>query len=626
MKFIRKKYKISPSDLNELNPEETLSDAASPHSKIEMPIHRAVFTVVIFLIAGAFAFYILTIFQLQVVDGSKFAIVARNINSAKYFSVPIRGLIYDDKNRPLVENIPTFSLIGIPNELSHQKKGDLNGTMFQLSTIINLPASSIEDMYLFNKDKPSFEVKGNLTKEEVLRVKDLASKGFYLVYDSTRNHIDSLYSAHFIGYTSKVTTADINQNSYYMFTDRIGRYGLEAQYEDFLRGERQSMLLGGDSVGGNNSKPGNSLYTSIDKDIQEHLYRALLSVGVQRGAAIIQNPKTGEVLGLVSLPSFNSNLFESGGDNGKVQIILDSTTHPLFNRAISGKYSPGSTIKPLLALAGLKEKVVTPDTQINATGSITVRSIYDPSVTYTFNDWRVHGITDIRKAIAWSVDVYFYALGGGYQKIKGLGADKIVQYFKSFLLDQPTGIDLPGEAKGFIPSPDWKQHTRGQPWYIGDTYNISIGQGDLSLTPVALNTYIGSIANGGKLMKPYIVKKIVDSNGTVVQEFSSNVVSSIPFDEDTMKVVREGMRQTITDGTAGLLKDLPVPVAAKTGTAQTSSSTHNGLNSLFTVFGPYDDPTISMTILVENISGGQGMAIKVANTFLSWYFSSEHSR
>jgi penicillin-binding protein 2 len=271
-----------------------------------------------------------------------------------------------------------------------------------------------------------------------------------------------------------------------------------------------------------------------------------------------------------------------------------------------------------LALAGLKEGVVTPSTTIMANGSITVKSEVDPNVVYTFRDWKVHGLTDIKKAIADSVDVYFYALGGGYGNISGLGISRIVSYLKGMNADKPTGIDLPGESSGFVPSAEWKKDTKGEAWYVGDTYNISIGQGDLVVTPAWINEYIGAIANGGNMMKPFILNEIRDSTGKTVKKMSPQVAEKIPFDQKTIDIVRQGMRQTVLSGTATMLQDLPVPVAAKTGTAQISSG--KALNSLFTVFGPYDDPEISMTILVENISQSQGLAIRVANDFLSWYF------
>jgi penicillin-binding protein 2 len=321
------------------------------------------------------------------------------------------------------------------------------------------------------------------------------------------------------------------------------------------------------------------------------------------------------------MPAFDNNVFENSSDAtnfSKINKLLNGKDNPLLDRVIGGRYSPGSTIKPLLALAGLKEGVVTPSTTINATGSIKVQSEVDPSVFYTFRDWRVHGWTDIKKAIADSVDVFFYALGGGYGNISGLGIDRIENYLKIFRADKETGIDLPGEMSGLVPSKNWKEATKGESWYVGDTYNISIGQGDLDVTPIWLNTYVGSIANGGKLMKPFVVKEVRDSAGDTIGRMSPQVLGETPFDQQTVNIVRQGMRQTVLSGTAILLQDLPAPVAAKTGTAQVPG---RGLNSLFTVFGPYDNPEIVMTVLVENINQSQGLAIRVANEFLLWYFS-----
>ena len=615
---LRKNYKISLGEWDDLKPEEALHDVGSSYTKMELPIHRAVFNVFFFFILAGAVFYLVTIFNLQVVDGDKYLTAIENANSLKYFSVPIRGIIYDSHGKPLVENVPHFSLLALTGELNRQNSEVLRRAMESLSSIVNISAEEINKLYQDNKKKTGlFYIKTDLTKEELIKIKDANLPGFYGIYDASRYYIDGPATAHLLGYTARVSAEDIENDFYYQVTDRIGRYGLESQYEEALRGNRDNILLKSDSQSPDDLKSEQNLYTNIDEEVQKKLYEAMIAGGVSRGAAVAQDPRTGAVLGMVSLPSFDSNIFETG-QNEKIAKVFNSNLQPLFNRVISGKYSPGSTIKPLLALAGLKEGVVTPNTVINATGSITIPSIYDPSVVYTFNDWKVHGLTDLKKAIAWSVDVYFYMLGGGYGQFKGLGAEKETGYFKAMLADKLTGIDLPGEIAGFVPTPDWKKQTKNEPWFIGDTYNISIGQGDLGVTPLWINSYISSIANRGKIMKPYIVNKITDFAGEVSQEIQPQVLADIPFEQETIRIVREGMRQTITNGTASLLNSLPVPVAAKTGTAQVVGL-HN-LNSLFTVFGPYEDPTINLTILVEHIQGGQGAAIGVANTFLKWYF------
>lgn len=609
------KYRVALEDIEDLRPEETLMDAVSNHPKMEVPIDRSVFRAFFILVSLVLAVFMVTVFKLQVIHGTAFFNIVKNTNAGSLYSVPIRGIIYDRKGQKLVDNIPAFKLVALTQELKKQKQ-NLDGIFNQLSNQIGIPSTQLKTDYTENIGRQVFTVKDGLTKEEVLKVKNLNLPGLYVIFDSVREYELGPAAAHVVGYTSKVLPTDVKNDGYYKPTDRIGRYGIEAKYEKILRGDHHLVSLNEEQASIDVARAGDSLTLNIDSDIQKKLYEAMMAVGVGRGAAIAQDPRTGAVLGMVSMPSFDSNVFESGDDT-KIQRILDDRSRPLFDRSVSGRYSPGSTIKPLLAGAGLTEGVVTPHTTIEANGSISIKSIYDPNVVYTFKDWKVHGLTDLRKSIADSVDIYYYALGGGYGPIKGLGADRVVNYFKTFLADTVLGIDTPGEVAGFVPSPEWKERVKKEPWFIGDTYNISIGQGDLSVTPLWLSTYVGSIAHNGTLMKPYLVQKVTDPDGKTVTENQPQVLAKIPFSPDTLRIVREGMRQTITSGTATMLNQLPVPVAAKTGTAQI---TGHGLNSLFIVFGPYENPTITVTILVEDIKNSQGMAIRVANHFLSWYF------
>ena len=621
--MIPEKYKIKKLEDDNLEPEEALIDAMSEHSAIETPIGREVFGSFFIFISIILLFLTFKAFQLQIIDGKKFAALADRSVLSKYPLSAIRGKIYDSNNQPLAINVPSFDLIAIHSQLPKSNE-ELKREIEILSPLISWDVESLEKVFVNNASNATFLIKRGLSKEEVAKIKAAALPGIYAVANSQRFYPDGPVVAHLLGYTAMVTAEDMVKDNYYLATDRIGRLGLEAYYEGVLRGEHRYFEA---ESGGKESQAvaGSDLVLNVDRDVQKHLYQAIISVfnsaGVRRGAAVVQDPKTGAVLGLVSMPSFDSNIFENPteADNlSKISRLLKSSDQPLLNRVISGRYSPGSTIKPLLALAGLKEGVVTPSTVVNATGSISVRSEVDPNVFYTFRDWRVHGLTDIKKAIADSVDVFFYALGGGYGNIKGLGIDRIENYFRSFLADKQLGIDLPGEIAGFVPSREWKERTKGEVWYVGDTYNISIGQGDLLVTPLWLNTYIGSIANGGKLMRPFIVKEIKNPVDGTSKQLSPQVLGEIPFNQETINIVKEGMRQTVLSGTATLLKNLPVPVAAKTGTAQV---TGRGLNSLFTVFGPYDNPEIVMTVLVENINQSQGLAIRVANDFLMWYFS-----
>ncbi|MBI2063567.1 MAG: penicillin-binding protein 2 [Candidatus Yanofskybacteria bacterium] len=625
------KYKITRFETDELKPEETLADVSSVHPAMETPIGRNIFNVFYLAAASIFVFLFFKSFQLQIIDGERFAISAEQSNSLRYQLSPLRGLIYDSHGRLLAENLPVFDLVAVHAFLP-KSADELAEEIRRLSPVVHEDAEYLTKIFSDNHDQAIFLIKGDITKEKMAEIQNMSLPGLFVVANIKRNYPDGSAAAHVLGHTAKVTPEELESDDYFMINDRVGRLGLEAQYENLMRGEHRSLDFLSNGADGMTSLParaGNSLFLNIDSSMQNQLYKSVISVfastGVRRGAAIVQNPKTGAVLGLVSMPTFDNNIFENSSlpdSVSKISRVLNDTSKPLLNRAVSGRYSPGSTIKPLLALAGLKEGVVNSSTIIFADGGIKVRSEVDSSVYYTFRDWKVHGWTDIKKAIADSVDVYFYALGGGYGNIKGLGIDRISGYLKGVGADKITGIDLPGETIGLVPSKEWKKETKDESWYVGDTYNVSIGQGDLVVTPIWLNTYIGAIANGGNLMKPRIVKEIKSQDDNIVASFDSQTLGQMPFDQDILNIVRQGMRQTVLSGTATLLQGIPVALAAKTGTAQV---TGRGLNSLFTVFGPYDDPEIVMTVLVENINQSQGLAVRVANDFLSWYFGDRNN-
>lgn len=622
------KYKIKRFEKDELRPEETLADALSVHSTMEAPISRRVFSAFYIFITIALVFFVFKSLEMQIVNGSKYAFLADQGNSLKYQLLPLRGIIYDSQGSPMVKNMPVFDLVGVHKFLPSEEAG-VDAEIDEVLKVIGGDFNSLRKIFTDNQNQAVFLIKRGLSKEEMVRIKTLSLPGIFTVANAQRQFIDGQASAHLIGYTSLVTPDDMKTDEYYFLNDRIGRLGLEAQYEKYLRGQHRVFDFYDSSKDQPDGFTGHDLFLNVDSAIQRQLYKSLNSVfvssGVSRGAAIIQNPKTGAVLGMVSMPTFDNNAFENSSQPEnveKISRILKDAGKLLLNRVISGRYSPGSTIKPLFALAGLKEGIVSPSTLVFANGSISIKSEVDPNIFYTFRDWKVHGWTDIKKAIADSVDVYFYSIGGGYGFIEGLGVDRIAKYLKEAGADKLTGIDLPGEIAGFVPTKEWKKEIKGEAWYIGDTYNISIGQGDLGVSPVWINAYIGAIANGGDLMKPFIVKEIKNHEEKTTVQFTPEVSGRLPFDESTLDIVKQGMRQTILSGTATMLQNVPVPLAAKTGTAQV---TGRGLNSLFTVFGPYEDPEIVMTVLVENINQSQGLAVRVADDFLLWYFGRQQS-
>jgi penicillin-binding protein 2 len=345
-------------------------------------------------------------------------------------------------------------------------------------------------------------------------------------------------------------------------------------------------------------------------------------MGAKKGAAVAMNPKTGAVLALVSYPSYDDNDFSNGISQENYSKIINDPNQPLFNRAIAAKYPTGSTIKPFEASAALQEKLISPDKQINDPGYILVKSQYDPTVTYRYGGVQAHGWVDMRKAIAVSSNIYFYTVGGGYGDQKGLGPARIKKYLSLFGWNNKTGVDLPGEFSGFIPDPAWKKATKGQSWYDGDTYNLSIGQSDLETTPLQVATAYCAIANGGTLYKPQIVNKIISGDGTkTIQEFQPQVARSGFIDADNLAIVREGMRDGVSAsyGLSKSLNDLPVAVAAKTGTAEIGLA--DKYNVWSSVFAPYDDPQIVLVVTAESVNQLGAVTLPVAHQVLQYYFT-----
>lgn len=367
---------------------------------------------------------------------------------------------------------------------------------------------------------------------------------------------------------------------------------------------------------------GLNLKLNMDAGLQKKIYDEIAAEseklsgrfkkdGLMAAAAAI-DPRNGGVLAMISLPSYDNNLFAKGISAKDYNSLINNPNSPLLNRAIAGNYPPGSTIKPLIASAALNEKIITSSKIINTHGYINIGN-------YIFPDWKNHGSINIIDAIAQSSDVFFYTIGGGYEDIKGLGIDKIKKYANLFNLGEKTGIDLAGESAGLIPDEGWKKATKKEEWYIGDEYHASIGQGDVLATPLQLANYIATIANGGILYKPQIVDSMIDGQGRIVEDIAPVMVRKDFIDAKNLKIVQEGMRAAITRGTGRILNNLAVTSAGKTGTAQFGPN--KDLHSWFVVYAPYENPVIAMAILVEGGGEGNELAVPIAKNVLEWYFS-----
>lgn len=632
--------KIFRKNRVEIELEEILLDREST-AKLETPI-KSTGIFAIFVVAVMILILFLTrIFWLQIWRGDYYSKKA-NANSIRtYYSQAPRGIIYDRNNKLLTVNVPDSNLLAIPADLP-KKKEDLDIWIQKVSKILKKDNSEISEFIKkLNKNSTAPVLFDSSLNQSTLieletRLPDLP--GLFVGKESKRDYQNGSYFSHLIGYTGKVSTAELKADPYYSLLDFIGKDGLEVQYEKELRGVPAKIAVSVDSgntvlktLVAEEGRPGDNLILNIDADLQKLLTDALRSKMAQTNstgaAAVVLDVKTGGILSLVSLPSFDNNIFNGNIPHDTYKQLINSKSRPLFNRAISGFYPAGSTIKPFIASAALAENTIDPEYEIDDTlGYISIPNEYDPKITYIYHDWRPQGFVDMRRALAVSANVYFYEIGGGYKNIKGLGIDRIEKYLKLFGFGPPLGIDLPGEIGGLIPNPAWKKKVKNENWYTGDTYNVSIGQGDVIITPLQLATAIASIANGGTLLKPKLVSKITDSNNNVIEEFKPEVIRKNLVDDSKLQIVREGMRDAVTEGSVYFLKDLPVKVAGKTGTAQVYSNLTKKTNAWFTGFAPYENAEISLAVLLEGAGEGSTAAVPVAKEVFQWYYNQNYDK
>jgi len=640
-KYLRKR-KIKLHFKEDLEPQEVFLDALSQkkekefgisEKKFEVPLSRgALKGFLIFVLILIFLLFAKTL-QLQVLEGKNLTSRAAANKFIIHQIQAERGVIYDKNFNQLIFNQPSFDLVCKKSELP-QSESERRKILKEVSQIIKGNSEELEKKIKESETSliPIFE---NLDHQTliILETKINTLSGFRIVNNTVREYKAGPIFAHLIGYTGKIRTEEQRADpEFYSILDYVGREGLEKSYEKTLRRNPGKLRIERDAYGKEISReiislpePGKSLVLWLDSELQEKVFEELQKeleiIGSKKGVAVALDPKTGGVLSLVSYPSFDNNLFSPNANPQALKNLLEDPGNPLFNQVISGTFPTGSTIKPLIASAALEEKIISPQKEIYCQGQIQVPHQYNPEIVYTFKDWKVHGWTDIRKAIADSCNVYFYTIGGGYGDQKGLGPSKIKEYLSLFGWGAPTGIDLPGEAQGLLPDPNWKKEIKGESWRDGDTYHLSIGQGDISITPLQVATAFSAIANGGKLIRPKILQKIVGSEKNLIEEIKPEILRENFIEPENLQIIREGMREAVFYGSSVILNDLPVKVAAKTGTAETSKSGiyHNWV----TIFAPYEDPQIVLTVMIENVKGMQPAALRVAKAVLEWYFTRE---
>lgn len=611
-------------------------ELGAPERKIETPLSKKLLQG--FLVFGLLILFFLfgKTFQLQVIKSRDFLVQAE---SNKFIISSIRadrGVIYDSRSKQLVFNMPSFDLILNKNKLPEAEE-ERKTVLSKVSEIIGKDELELESEIKKTEDilVPLLE---NIEHEKliILETKISELQGFEIQRSAIREYQGKGLFSHIVGYTGKINSDELKQSpDVYSGFDYVGRTGIEKSYEDVLRKNPGKLRIERDAQGNQISreiislpKSGNSLVLWLDSELQEkvesELKKTLERISGEKAVAVALNPKNGGVLALVSLPNFDNNIFNKDADPEELEKALKDEKESLFNRVLNGKYATGSTIKPIVAVAALEEEIISASEGIDCQGGITIPHRYDPEIIYEMKDWSVHGWTDVRKAIAESCNTFFYTIGGGYKNRSGLGPAKIKKYLELFGWSQKTGIDLPAESEGFVPSPEWKKENKKEGWWDGDTYNLSIGQGDIMITPIQVVASFAAIANGGTLYKPKVVKEIVDCERNLLEEIKPEIIRENFISPENLEIVREGMRKAVTgigaaQASSVILNSLPVSAAAKTGTAQTSIPNH--YHNWVSVFAPYDNPEIVLTIMFENVPDVQAAALPTAREILNWYFT-----
>lgn len=403
-----------------------------------------------------------------------------------------------------------------------------------------------------------------------------------------------------------------DSSGHYYETEIEGLAGVEAYFDERLKGVNGRLLVEEDARGVIQSQgsiipatDGETITLSIDSRVQDAFYSSLSELAdripFQGGAAVLMDVETGEVLALASFPEYDPNILSRGEDRDTIVSYNTNPRRVYLNRVTSGLYAPGSIVKPVVAAGAYNDGIISAEKVIVSTGALVIPNPYNPDNPTVFKDWKAHGGTDMRRAIAVSSDVYFYTVGGGFGDQAGLGIERLKYWYETFGYTTATGIELPSEKVGFVPSPSWKVETYDEPWRIGNTYHTAIGQYSMQVTPLEALRATAAIANGGKLVKPTLLKDAPLQG------------KSITISSEALKIAREGMRQAVTEGTAKGLNVGFTEIAAKTGTAEIGAKKEY-VNAWVVGFFPYDKPKYAFVVVMErgpvhNTVGGVYVAV-----------------
>jgi penicillin-binding protein 2 len=639
----------------------------------------------------AFAIMFGRVLQLQVIQGERYSQWADQMRFREISLPAPRGVLYDRDGQILVRNIPSFRVSIVPADMPDDEAEEQE-VIAELVRVLQLtddtwlappfapPGTSISNPERWEVQALSDSLRDRARKQDPIdlivsqihAVRDLAPytpvvlktnisrdeafvleenhvrlRGLHIDVEPLRLYTTGELTSHLLGYVGPIP-AESYQSYYkgagYDPDDRIGLTGLELTYEDVLRGTKGVKNVEVDVAGREMSiigevtppTPGNNLYLTIDLELQRAALEAL-EKGLERyekeaGVVVAMNPTSGEILAMVSLPTYDNNLFTGGISWRDYERLSNDKHRPLVNHAIGGQYPPGSVFKIVPASGGLQDGVITEHTRIRCDGTMYLPNQYfpdDPTKAQPFYCWihkygGGHGNLNIIQALSESCDIFFYTVGGGFQDFQGLGLERLADYARAFGFGEPSGIDLPTESSGLVPSARWKRLNYAESWVTGDTYNMAIGQGFVLATPLQVLNSIAAIANDGLLMQPRIVQQITGPDGSIVTPGEPRVIRQLPVSEEAIRLVQQGLVSVVQVGTGQRAGLAGITVAAKTGTAEFAGPRDRNGNlpthAWFAAYAPAEAPEIAVVAFVYDGGEGSEVAAPIAADVMSAYF------
>ncbi|MEA1971080.1 MAG: penicillin-binding protein 2 [Thermodesulfobacteriota bacterium] len=592
--------------------------------------------VIIWLVSLAFFLLIARLWYLQVVRGDDLRKRSENNRVRIQETKPLRGLIMDTHGNILVDNQSSFDISIIPEAAK-----DIEAVMNKLANLCDLGEDTIScENASLNSGRPFVPVRicKNIDRDKlaIVETNSLDLPGVVVDVVPVREYIYGEMMAHILGYVGNISSSELEKDVYsgYRSNDIVGKYGIEKSLDRYLKGESGGEQVEVDVagkrlnvLGGIKPVSGYNIVLNIDADLQKICRNAFQE---KAGTAIVMDPRSGSVMAMINRPSFDPNLFNRGISGDRWKKLTTDPLCPLQNRAVSGQYPPGSTYKMVVAAAALEEGLITENTEIFCNGTYQMGN-------RTFRCWkkRGHGMANLHRAIVESCDVYFYHLG------EMLGVDKLAEYAGKFGFGYKTGISLPGEKRGLVPTKEWKLRRYGEPWQKGETTSLAIGQGFTLVTPLQLLRAYCAIANGGILYKPRLIKRIETTDGQVVEEFPPEKERIVPVSRKNIDILRYALWGAVNEphGTGWALKRKGRDVCGKTGTAQVIGMSQDEEkpdveevpykyrdHALFVCFAPYKDPAIAILVIVEHGGHGGSVAAPIARRIVDGYFNLERKR